>query len=476
MKLRIRVRDRTGSLELEGKNTTLRELRAKLSATFLPTLGYSSDAAFEISLNGKDPLTEDEKTLGSYDIISGDLVYLLMPALQPAPAAPVTVPQPIPDQLSATTNAPQSNLACKSQNPQIEEQGKQDLPEPGPSSCAETICSAEAAMEDETSDFLSEPMLVCESVEERIPHSLEALYLSAGCTTANDALMVVIHLLMAETGYIVQGIAEKGASMPEDWRRCSDGLYKLYYSHPLGGESTAVLACVPMGRLLIVNVTLTVNQEVRCVKKLQLPTHSYINYPGQENNVSSVFGDLRKLSRVVKDQLIYPLLAATRQALELPDVFGLLVLPPELKLRIFRLLDVKSLLTLASTCKELHADTQDPTLWKFLCKRDFRGGFRGMLEMDWKRHYMLMYKKRHLHRRRLRDLEAFQPPIFQPNPLILQPFHPEFPFPPGIIGGDYDQRPVLPIRGDPLALIIPGRQPPMDPFQPARPHLPAVSS
>ncbi|KAG8534553.1 hypothetical protein GDO81_019154, partial [Engystomops pustulosus] len=91
-----------------------------------------------------------------------------------------------------------------------------------------------------------------------------------------------------------------------------------------------------------------------------------------DSAVSLVYRDLQKFSRLFKDQLIYPLLAATRQALDLPDVFGLVVLPPELKLRIFRLLGVRSILSLGATCRSLQADTEDPALWRFLYTRDFR--------------------------------------------------------------------------------------------------------
>lgn len=60
-------------------------------------------------------------------------------------------------------------------------------------------------------------------------------------------------------------------------------------------------------------------------------------------------------------------------ALGLPALFGLAALPPELLLRIMRLLDVHSLLTLSEVCRHLHSATQDASLWKHLLHRDFRG-------------------------------------------------------------------------------------------------------
>lgn len=59
--------------------------------------------------------------------------------------------------------------------------------------------------------------------------------------------------------------------------------------------------------------------------------------------------------------------------LNLPDVFGLVVLPLELKLRIFRLLDVHSVLALSAVCHDLLIASNDPLLWRCLYLRDFRG-------------------------------------------------------------------------------------------------------
>lgn len=60
-------------------------------------------------------------------------------------------------------------------------------------------------------------------------------------------------------------------------------------------------------------------------------------------------------------------------ALGLPALFGLAVLPPELLLRILRLLDIQSVLSLSAVCTHLQSSTQDATLWRYLLHRDFRG-------------------------------------------------------------------------------------------------------
>lgn len=60
-------------------------------------------------------------------------------------------------------------------------------------------------------------------------------------------------------------------------------------------------------------------------------------------------------------------------ALSLPVLFGLAVLPPEILLRILRLLDVPSLLRLSSVCSHVYNVSADSTLWRHLYRRDFPG-------------------------------------------------------------------------------------------------------
>lgn len=57
----------------------------------------------------------------------------------------------------------------------------------------------------------------------------------------------------------------------------------------------------------------------------------------------------------------------------LPVAFGLTALPPELLLRVLRLLDVRSVLMLSAVCRHFHAITRDTALWRHLYCRDFRG-------------------------------------------------------------------------------------------------------
>lgn len=483
MKLRVRVQKQTYRVELETEEPTLDDLSKKISESLLPSLGYSSDTEFVISLNGKDSLTVENETLSSCGIISGDLVHVLLPETAAVLLQP---PSPSPP-LQNGRGAPSAPVCWVQADGSLENQPMGVLRTR--QNCCSDISMESTEMILEAKDFEvtseeefmgsypSDPMLCSEAVDGRVPHSLETLYHQACCTGANEALLVVLHLLMLETGYLPQGSEGKAVSMPETWR--GGGVYKLQYTHPLCDDGSATLTCVPMGNLLVVNATLKINNDLKSVKRLQLSPATYVNALEQEENVASIYKDLQKLSRLVKDQLVYPLLASARQALNLPDVFGLVVLPLELKLRILRLLDMHSVMALSAVCHDLYVATNDPSLWRFLYQRDFRDSIPRPRETDWKVIYWKKYKQK---KEALRWRHMFfQPPPPHPLPLHPSPFYPD-PFaprplyPPGIIGGEYDQRLILPYVDDPINSLLPSMGQASGRLLPFRPNFNPIGS
>ncbi|XP_008578864.1 PREDICTED: F-box only protein 7 isoform X1 [Galeopterus variegatus] len=482
MKLRVRLQKRTWPLEMPEAEPTLGQLRAHLSRALLPTWGYSSDTRFAITLNNKDALTGDEETLASYGIVSGDLICLILEDTIPAPNLPSSTDsehsslqsneQPSLAASSNQAHTPDEQLSDSLQGQAAQTDVWNDDSMSGPNHGFEAKSIQDVVdMEEGTGFYLSEPMLCSESVEGQVPHSLETLYQSSDCSNANDALIVLIHLLMLESGYKPQGTEAKAVSMPERWK--SSGVYKLQYTHPLCEGGSAALTCLPLGNLIVVNATLKINSEIRSVKRLQLLPESFICKDELGENVAKIYKDLQKISRLFKDQLVYPLLAFTRQALNLPDVFGLVVLPLELKLRIFRLLDVRSVLSLSAVCHDLFIASNDPLLWRCLYLRDFRDSTVRVGDTDWKE----LYRKRHKQRkeaqrgRHMMFLPSSPHPIpFYPDPLHSRPFPPSSLLPPGIIGGEYDERPTLPYVGDPINSLIPGPGGTPSQFPPLRPR------
>ncbi|XP_064417683.1 F-box only protein 7 isoform X2 [Latimeria chalumnae] len=487
MKLRIRVLKRSGRVELEGEEPTLGDLQVKITES-LPSFGYNSDTKFSITLNGKDALTDDTQILSSYGIVSGDLICVVL-SESVAASAPVPKPEPnqcdsVPQPTSHPSPPPSGCCGNSETEPSASEEhdGTETEQEP-PTATSKSpveqdsgIVADATDMEEQVGAYPDEPMLCSEAVDGEVPHSLETLFYSAACSSADDALVVVLHLLMLETGYLSKDTEMKAVAMPGKWKDA--GFYKLCYTHPLCEDGSVTVACIPMGKFLVVNATLTMNNEVKSVKRLQLCSNSYICI--EEQDVSDIYKDLQKLSRMFKDQLGYPLLTSARQALNLPDVFGLVVLPLEVKLRILRLLDVRSVVSLSLVCRDLHVATNDQFLWRFKYLRDFRDPISRPRDTDWKELYKVKYKQK-------KEALRWRHPAFLPAPIHPVPFHPgpfyPNPFPPtnpfyipGIIGGEYDIRPQLPYASDsfnpllPNSGQMPGRLPPLRPhFDPTAP-------
>lgn len=57
-------------------------------------------------------------------------------------------------------------------------------------------------MEDE--EGVSPPLLCCETEDGVVPHALERLLDSSSCRNPSDCLMLTVHLLLLETGFLPQ--------------------------------------------------------------------------------------------------------------------------------------------------------------------------------------------------------------------------------------------------------------------------------
>uniref|UniRef100_A0A3B3YBM3 F-box domain-containing protein n=1 Tax=Poecilia mexicana TaxID=48701 RepID=A0A3B3YBM3_9TELE len=429
MKLRVRINRQTSRVELPGEEPTLQELSDLIKQTLLSDHGLRSE--FSLSLNGSELLSESSQTLSSCGIVSGDLICVLLP--QPPPAAMATSERTT---SSTETTSQEDTNRTTSQTGHFS--SRQSL-----QACNMQSCSAAPPV--------WEPMLCSEAEDGEAPLSLELLYHTAQTSSPNDAIMVVAHLLMLETGFSAQGSELKPGEMPAGWRS-AEGVYRLHYTHPLCENSLVTVVAVTMGPLLVLNVVLKVPETIDTAQKLLLKPSSYVtqDWPGTARN-------LKKLSRIFKDQLAYPLIAAAREAMALPVAFGLQALPPELLLRVLRLLDVQSLVRLSATSWHFNAASSDSTLWKHLYLRDFSSSVPDLpRETDWKQLYKKSYKTcldvQH-------HIRPYSLPPFPIRDIITTVPRPLFPPLPGIIGGDYDQRPNLPRnllrpRHDPIGPLV----------------------
>ncbi|KAG5830708.1 hypothetical protein ANANG_G00313490 [Anguilla anguilla] len=413
MKLRVRLNKQTSRLALEGEDPALSELCVHIREHLLPSCGLSPEAEFTLSLNGAESLSDTGQTLSSCGIVSGDLICVILH--QPSPAA------------SPVTPAPGISSPVPAREPH-EEIRRPELP--STSGCQVEMKEAEhdqeaeqhyqeAELEEEqgaeTGPFNPGPMLCSETENGEVPHALEVLCHGAECQGPFDSLVVAAHLLMMETGFVPQDAEGRPGVMPR--------------------------------------ASLKVNEAVDNARKLLLKPSSYVTEEWRGENVAVVYKDLKKLSRTFKDQLAYPLIASARQAMNLPAVFGLTVLPPELLLRVLRLLDAGSVLSLSGTCRELYGAAADPSLWRHLYHRDFRDQINRPRNTDWKE----LYKKKYKQRREAMLFRApgcaLRAPVAPDLPAL--PLHPPAPSTPGIIGGEYDQTPAVPTASCPAHTSTP---------------------
>ncbi|XP_036812654.1 F-box only protein 7 isoform X4 [Oncorhynchus mykiss] len=422
MKLRVRINKQTSRVKLEGEEPTLTELNVQIREILLPSHGLSPDTEFTLSLNGSDLLSDSGQTLSSCGIVTGDLVCVILP---PSVAVPFAAPAPsarqaVPSGSSAPSAAPAPSARQSSSNSSSSSSSSPGLyqavhPPAQRSSEASTskgaepqqeVVREEEEQEEEAGQWVWEPMLCGEAEGGKVPHSLEVLYHQAQSSSTCDSLMVAVHLLMVETGFLCQGSEGRPGEMPAGWR-APGGLYRLQYAHPLCDDSLALVLAVPMGPVLVINATLKMNQQVDTVRKLSLKPSTYVTDQWTGDSAAAVYTELRKLSRVFKDQLVYPLIASARED------------------------------------GQDHSRARD-TQWRELYKKKYKW----RREAASYRHHMPRY-------------HPVPPPLYPLHPLPNNPF----PFyPPGIIGGEYDQRPGIPggilprPRYDPIG-PLPGHDP-----------------
>lgn len=438
MKLRVRISRQTCRLELQGDEPSLAELRARVRDSLLTRFGLRSDLDFRLSLNGKEDLLDTGQSLSSCGVVSGDLISVILPAS----SSQETQPTPSSAAAHRTRTDQQAGGSDVSSSSGVMEQCVQGCMDQR----QECVDLQQECMDQQQQECVCvaappPPLLCCEAEEGLLPLALERLLDSSTCRSPSDCLMLALHLLLLETGFIPQGGAVSSGEMPIGWR-AAGGVFRLQYVHPLLENSLVAVVAVPMGQTLVINAVLKMETSLENSRKLLLKPDECVSAEWTGGSSGVVYRDLRRLSRMVRDQLVYPLMAAARQALGLPLLFGLPVLPPELLLRLLRLLDVQSLVSLSAVCRHLNAATHDASLWRHLLHRDFRVSFPAghqHRDTDWRELYKQKYRQRQETARRGRRW-FYPPPI---SPLIPFPLAPAPLYPPGIIGGDYDQTPVI---------------------------------
>uniref|UniRef100_A0A8C4QN37 F-box protein 7 n=1 Tax=Eptatretus burgeri TaxID=7764 RepID=A0A8C4QN37_EPTBU len=439
MRLRVRCGVVSRALDVPpgGSRGDLEQL---VKRDVLPELGLSSDTGFFISLNGKDILPGNVDTpLQDCGVVAGDLIRVFMNEKEKSVLDPTIVdlkPKDDPQEHHHDHNSQASGVT-----------------EPL-SVISEDYANMPAAFERPT-PFL--PVMLCmEAKPGHVPHSLEAALSDACPQSAQESLIVALHVLMAEAGFVSKDLTETTTTtstgqLLECWRKM--GAYVLKYAHHLCPHASCVLACLPLGKHLVVNASVAAGVCEESLAALKLQTASYVTNVTSGLVTTDVYSNLPTLSRVFKDHVAYSALEVMRRGLELPPVTGLLALPCELLLTILAQLSAHSLLAMSVTCRHLNLLSNDEGLWRHLFVRDFSYDVE-VSGQQWKQLYRHHYQMRCQARHPLPGVFPATYPFH--SPYVYAP--PFTPLPPGVIGGAYDARPDfnLPFGNiPPLLLPIP---------------------
>lgn len=455
MKLRAVFNRQREVLELLGDAITLNDCREAVCRRF--NLRRNN---FNLSLNGQDILDNDSVPLKDLGIVNGDLIYVIT---------------------ARDSEQHGDNPGNQYADFLADQHPFQHSPERGESlqcnSGASTSIQHDVPQTSTASvTSLRSHVLLC---REGIPQALEDLYRAAEVGTIHEASWIVIHFLMLETGYICASENLKESSeadrsqrivLPVDWKK--GGTARIKYTHASCPGLTSSLTCTSLGPYVMVHgiVDSVSGSEIyQC--RLQPTDFVRGNVDLKTSGASTVYYNLHRLSRLIKDQVAYPLLAFMRSALGLPQLCGLMALPAEVKLMVLGRLPVPSILNVASTCQEMRSLSNDPSLWQHLVFRDFGRKTKDQAK-SWKMEYISLYRAKRAHEKMRLQLLVPPPALYPPGHGIeTQPFRGDT-FPPGIIGGHSDLYPNLPfmpggINPMPGAAPAPGMlRPRFDPFGP----------
>ncbi|XP_052779343.1 F-box only protein 7-like [Mya arenaria] len=476
MKFRVRFQGITRIYEVDDgvkDFVTVGDAAATISALFSDNL-FSE---FELSLNKKDPLERTSTLIGDCGLVGGDLIHVLTDD-QNSPSSDSKTKETANSKENIQDTGQGSSSSCDDGSRSSQSESPSMFPHStsGSSSSKDELTSGYKDIAMTTSDVdmdteesavdlavvqqcLSEPVLCREAGDGQVPALLIEVFQSLQPQGSAEMLAVVLHVLMLETGFtLVQenACSSKDSMVPDSWRQ--SGYMKITYTFPGCGSQTSCLTVIPTGASLTVHGKVIGSNEV--TRQCSLRTEAYV-VPGQ-TETSRCYCDLAKLSLVFKDAISNPLVQDIRTAAGLVDMFGLLALTQEIKLKILSHLDVRSILQTSCVNQELRGLSKDPFIWRRCYFRDFGNRNDNSLSQDWKNLYKQALKARKERRKMMNKMTMIVPPFCGPQNPFSGPSNWMPPVPGGIIGGDYDLYPNFPssLPG------IPGRLGPLPPVLP----------
>ncbi|XP_052286556.1 F-box only protein 7-like isoform X2 [Dreissena polymorpha] len=493
MKLRVRCKKTTRVLELNDEQTEGITVGGVIESV-RHLFGDLLNGDFHLSLNGTDALCLSAKLLSDCGIVGGDLIHVIQMHHSQDPLSPGPSKQEHQNEIStsrtldtvgSSQNKSPSQAQCSNTSsmerrddtqgdlPLIKGQSQMDT-QTAESGERSNLAQSELPSGDDCSEMevqeeevdlavvwrcLSEPVLCREAVDGQVPSLLKEMYTILEPVTMSEKLAVVLHVLMLETGFIPLASQDPTVTAPptSTWRQKG---YQLFtYSYPGCGDHTCSLTLLQAGRTVMAHGKVGGGHDA--TRKCSLDIGCFIQ--DAVSDCAASYGDLAKLSRVFKDSIANPLVQDLRTAAGLVDIFGLMALTLELKLRILSTLDLRSVLQMSCVNTELYDTCCDPSIWRRLYLKDFGNRRDNSLSQNWKELYKQEFKSRKERRKLMSRTTLIAPPFWGPQYPFGGPSHWMPPLPGrGIIGGDYDLYPNFP-SGLPG---IPGR------FGPRLPTLP----
>jgi hypothetical protein len=271
------------------------------------------------------------------------------------------------------------------------------------------------------------PTLIEESSPKRIPHHLEALVKSlegsqdVSPSDKNDLLAVLLYVLMMETGYLPISaggtsvcISDHGFSirklnhfcnMPAIWKNIQQNNYEMTFILGRFTQYPCRLLILPTDDDIVVNLLISNLTQERNGYSFGIQPSKYVINP-TSSCIPRKFRNLKELSLKFKNTLSQPARSVilTKEGIVNASLLGI---PDEIKIKVFKYLEVSEFLKLSLVCSRLYNMNEEQGLWRYFLVKDFRcEDVKHLLNQPginnviiWKEEYKRKYKSLHTRRR-----------------------------------------------------------------------------
>lgn len=381
MKIRARLGTTTKVVVIEDNVASyvqISEMRLLIQKAF----GCLLNQPFKMGLNKTEPFSNEDVTIKECGIVDCDLIYVL-----PENPIPVFDAKKIKIKEKMESKLKEKHMSeCPKEASKPQPQGPVDLSSISP--------------------YMTKMLFCYESTSNQVPEQLQMLLSSSAAAMSHEIVIVALHQLLLESGFqFATNVIVAESSSPENVPanlseiftiQRSHSFYRLFYIHPDAEGVTAMLICIPMLKMLVIQGKL-LNFPLPKENPPEIIVNSE-NFVTQlrTDSAALVYKNLRTLSADFKDSVALRLLIEMKIALGIEDNSGFLGLFSEIKLKILKYLDFRSLLAMSLVCKDLYDKSRDASLWRRLFMIHKTVHFPYTISEDWFDNFKILYE--HLER------------------------------------------------------------------------------